>query len=122
MEGLSRIGFGLFGLAVLVGVAWLFSSNRRAVDWKLVATGISLQIGFAALVLLVPLKRLQQSKPFVTAMYQKLLVPKNCLITLKRMLSTVKVKKLISSMPSQILLVLVDTMRFLPSNVGRTNL
>lgn len=74
------------------------------------------------LVLLVPLKRLQQSKPFVTAMYQKLLVPKNCLITLKRMLSTVKVKKLISSMPSQILLVLVDTMRFLPSNVGRTNL
>ncbi|RMH91055.1 NupC/NupG family nucleoside CNT transporter [Lysobacter pythonis] len=54
MEGLSRIGFGLFGLAVLVGVAWLFSNNRRAVDWKLVSTGIALQIGFAALVLLVP--------------------------------------------------------------------
>ena len=54
MEGLARIGFGVFGLAVLIGVAWLFSNNRRAVDWKLVQTGISLQIAFAALVLLVP--------------------------------------------------------------------
>ncbi|HWS78926.1 MAG TPA: Na+ dependent nucleoside transporter N-terminal domain-containing protein, partial [Thermomonas sp.] len=54
MEALGRIGFGLFGLAVLLGIAWLFSSNKRAVDWKLVATGITLQIAFAALVLLVP--------------------------------------------------------------------
>ncbi len=54
MEGLAKIGFGVFGLAVLIGVAWLFSNNRRAVDWKLVLTGIGLQIGFAALVLLVP--------------------------------------------------------------------
>ncbi|MFZ5655725.1 MAG: NupC/NupG family nucleoside CNT transporter [Pseudomonadota bacterium] len=54
MDALARIAFGLFGLAVLVGIAWLFSNNRRAVDWKLVATGITLQIGFAALVLLVP--------------------------------------------------------------------
>lgn len=54
MEALSRIGFGVFGLAVLVGVAWLFSNNKRAVDWKLILTGIALQIGFAALVLLVP--------------------------------------------------------------------
>ncbi len=54
VEGLGRIGFGLFGLAVLIGITWLFSSNKRAVDWKLVATGIALQIGFAALVLLVP--------------------------------------------------------------------
>ena len=54
VEGLGRIGFGLFGLAVLIGITWLFSSNKRAVDWKLVATGISLQIAFAALVILVP--------------------------------------------------------------------
>jgi len=54
MEALGRIGFGLFGLAVLLGIAWLFSSNKRAVDWKLVATGITLQVAFAALVLLVP--------------------------------------------------------------------
>ena len=54
VEGLGRIGFGLFGLAVLIGITWLFSNNKRAVDWKLVATGISLQIAFAALVILVP--------------------------------------------------------------------
>ena len=53
-EALGRIGFGLFGLAVLIGIVWLFSNNRRAVDWKLVATGLVLQIAFAAVVLLVP--------------------------------------------------------------------
>src|SRR5690606_20339139 len=54
IEALGRVGFGLFGLAVLIGVVWLFSNNRRAVDWKLVGTGVVLQIAFAALVLLVP--------------------------------------------------------------------
>lgn len=54
VEGLGRIGFGLFGLAVLIGIAWLFSNNKRAVDWRLVVTGIALQIAFAAVVLLVP--------------------------------------------------------------------
>ncbi|WP_024891472.1 NupC/NupG family nucleoside CNT transporter [Luteimonas huabeiensis] len=54
MEGLARVGFGLFGLAVLVGIVWLFSNNKRRVDWTLVATGLALQIAFAALVLLVP--------------------------------------------------------------------
>ena len=54
MEGLARVAFGLFGLAVLIGIAFLFSNNKRAVDWRLVATGVALQIAFAALVLLVP--------------------------------------------------------------------
>jgi CNT family concentrative nucleoside transporter len=39
---------------VLIGIAWLASNNKRRVDWKLVATGVSLQIAFAAVVLLVP--------------------------------------------------------------------
>jgi concentrative nucleoside transporter, CNT family len=54
VEGISRVLFGLFGLSVLIGIAWLFSNNKRRVDWRLVATGVGLQIGFAALVLLVP--------------------------------------------------------------------
>ena len=54
MDALARIGFGLFGLAVLIGIAWLFSNNKKAVDWRLVLTGVTLQIAFAALVLLVP--------------------------------------------------------------------
>ena len=54
LEGLGRIGFGLFGLAVLISIVFVFSNNKKAVDWKLVATGVILQIAFAALVLLVP--------------------------------------------------------------------
>jgi CNT family concentrative nucleoside transporter len=54
LEAITRVLFGLFGLAVLIGIAWLFSNNKRRVDWKLVATGVGLQIAFAALVLLVP--------------------------------------------------------------------
>lgn len=50
----GSILFGLFGLALLVGIAWLFSNNKRAVDWNLVATGVTLQIAFATLVLRVP--------------------------------------------------------------------
>jgi CNT family concentrative nucleoside transporter len=54
MEVLMRVGFGLFGLAVLIGIAWAFSNNKKSVDWKLVATGVILQIAFATLVLLGP--------------------------------------------------------------------
>ncbi len=46
--------FGLMGLAILLGIAWAFSRNRRAVDWRLVATGLGLQIAFALFVLLTP--------------------------------------------------------------------
>ncbi|MBL0042460.1 MAG: NupC/NupG family nucleoside CNT transporter [Xanthomonadales bacterium] len=46
--------FGLFGLACLIGIAWLFSNNKGRVSWTLVATGVGLQIAFASLVLLVP--------------------------------------------------------------------
>ena len=42
---------GLFGLAVLVGLAALFSTDRRAIDWRLVGAGLLLQIVFAVLVL-----------------------------------------------------------------------
>lgn len=54
MEAIARVAFGLFGLAVLIGIAWLFSVNKRRVDWKLVVTGVTLQIAFAAVVLLMP--------------------------------------------------------------------
>jgi len=54
VEAISRIAFGLFGLAVLIGIAWAFSNNKKAVDWKLVVTGVALQVAFAAAVLLGP--------------------------------------------------------------------
>jgi CNT family concentrative nucleoside transporter len=48
---------GLFGLVVLLGIAWSFSRDRRAVSFRLVLTGVALQIAFAALVLDVPAGR-----------------------------------------------------------------
>jgi CNT family concentrative nucleoside transporter len=48
---------GALGLAVLLAVAWAFSRDRKAVDWKLVSKGLGLQIAFALLVLKVRLGR-----------------------------------------------------------------
>jgi len=48
---------GVLGLAVLIGIAWAFSANRRGVNWRLVGTGIALQITFALIVLVVPYGR-----------------------------------------------------------------
>ncbi|MBL6450016.1 NupC/NupG family nucleoside CNT transporter [Fulvivirga sp. 29W222] len=41
---------GLIGLAVLIGMAFLFSKNRKAIDWRLVGIGLLLQIFFAILI------------------------------------------------------------------------
>ena len=42
---------GLAGLALMVGLAYAFSSNRRAISWRLVAIGTILQVLFALVVL-----------------------------------------------------------------------
>lgn len=41
---------GIIGLAFLVGTAYLFSSNKRSVDWRLVIVGLALQVIFALLI------------------------------------------------------------------------
>ncbi|MTI40338.1 NupC/NupG family nucleoside CNT transporter [Fulvivirga lutimaris] len=41
---------GLLGLAVLIGIAYLFSSNKKAIDWRLVGIGILLQLIFGVLI------------------------------------------------------------------------
>jgi CNT family concentrative nucleoside transporter len=38
------------GLFVMIGLAWLMSSHRRRVPWRMVATGVLLQFTFAALI------------------------------------------------------------------------
>lgn len=43
--------FGIFGLVVLIAIAYLFSSNRSAVNWRIVITGLGLQLLFALIVL-----------------------------------------------------------------------
>ena len=48
---------GFLGILILLFIAYLLSSYRKKIDWKLVATGIALQIVIALLVLKVPLIR-----------------------------------------------------------------
>ncbi len=51
---LSSILRGALGMFVLLLIAWLFSSNRKAINWKTVGVGLSLQLLLAVGVLLVP--------------------------------------------------------------------
>lgn len=45
---------GILGMAFLLSVAWLFSANRKGIDWQLVWKGILFQIIIALLVLKAP--------------------------------------------------------------------
>jgi concentrative nucleoside transporter, CNT family len=49
---------GLLGIAVLVGLAYLFSTNRRAIKLKSVLWGLGLQLAFAIFVLRFEIGRL----------------------------------------------------------------
>jgi CNT family concentrative nucleoside transporter len=42
---------GLGGLVLILGIAILFSNNRRRISWRLVSTGILLQVVFAVFIL-----------------------------------------------------------------------
>ncbi len=42
---------GLFGLAVLIGIAYLASNNKKKINWRLVLSGFGLQIVFAVFML-----------------------------------------------------------------------
>ena len=43
-----------FGIFVLAGVAWLCSSNRKVINWRVVLWGIGLQLFFAIFIFWVP--------------------------------------------------------------------
>ena len=47
----------LLGMAVFIGIAYAFSSNRKRIDWRLVGTGMALQLVFGVLVLRVDIVR-----------------------------------------------------------------
>jgi len=46
---------GLIGIAVLLGLAWLLSNNRRRISLRIVVWGLGLQLLFAVLILRSPL-------------------------------------------------------------------
>ncbi|AKC82110.1 hypothetical protein IMCC26134_03745 [Verrucomicrobia bacterium IMCC26134] len=58
MDQLFHILRGLLGIAAFIGIAALFSENRRAIPWKLVLMGLALQIACGVLVLKVDAVRL----------------------------------------------------------------
>jgi CNT family concentrative nucleoside transporter len=43
-----------FGLIALLAIAWLMSENRRAVPWRIVVSGVILQLLLVALLLKAP--------------------------------------------------------------------
>ncbi|GAB4332238.1 MAG: nucleoside transporter [Flammeovirgaceae bacterium] len=45
---------GILGIIFLIGIAWVFSNNRRAIDWRLVGVGVALQVVFGLLITQVP--------------------------------------------------------------------
>jgi len=54
LTGLLR---GLLGMAVILAIAWTFSKNRRAINWRVVLIGLTIQILLAAGILYVPFIR-----------------------------------------------------------------
>ena len=49
---------GMFGLLVIIAIAYVFSSNRKAVSWRVVVTGLVIQVVLAAGILYVPFIRI----------------------------------------------------------------
>jgi len=55
--GVDSLWKGVLGMVVLLLIAWIFSSNRRAINWKTVGVGIAMQLILAIGVLKVDLVR-----------------------------------------------------------------
>ncbi len=49
---------GLIGIVLILAIAWLFSNNKKRINYKLVISGILLQIIIALLILKVPFVKL----------------------------------------------------------------
>ncbi|MFH0757112.1 MAG: nucleoside transporter C-terminal domain-containing protein [Bacteroidota bacterium] len=45
---------GLLGMVVLIGIAWLFSTDRKAINWRTVGTGLLIQVILAVGILFIP--------------------------------------------------------------------
>ncbi|HMR88954.1 MAG TPA: nucleoside transporter C-terminal domain-containing protein [Saprospiraceae bacterium] len=54
MDLLISVGRGLLGMAVLIAIGYFFSSNKKAINWKMVGIGLGAQLVLALSVLYVP--------------------------------------------------------------------
>lgn len=62
---------GILGMFVILFIAWLFSANKRAIAWRTVIIGLSIQLMLAIGILYVPFIRL--SFEFVGKIFVKIL-------------------------------------------------
>jgi CNT family concentrative nucleoside transporter len=46
---------GIIGIIIILGLAWLWSNNRKAINYRLVITGLLLQLVLAVFILKVPI-------------------------------------------------------------------
>jgi CNT family concentrative nucleoside transporter len=49
--GIFSTVHGIIGIGVILGIAWLFSNNKRRVNWRLVGVGLAIQAVFGILVI-----------------------------------------------------------------------
>ncbi|MCS7028007.1 MAG: NupC/NupG family nucleoside CNT transporter [Bacteroidia bacterium] len=68
---LTHIVRGILGIAILLAIAYAFSYHKKKISWKLVVTGILLQVVFAVLVLKVPFVR--EAFSFFGSLFTKIL-------------------------------------------------
>ena len=67
----NSIWRGLLGMGVLIFIAFLFSSNRRAINWKTVGLGLAFQLMIAVGILKVPF--IQKAFDFVGQIFVSIL-------------------------------------------------
>ncbi|GAO28368.1 NupC/NupG family nucleoside CNT transporter [Geofilum rubicundum] len=51
LTGLLR---GIVGMSVIIAISWAFSTNRKAINWRVVLIGLALQLALALSILYVP--------------------------------------------------------------------
>lgn len=68
---LNSVLRGILGIVVLLGISWIFSANRKAINYRLVAKGLGLQLIIALLVLKVEQVRMGIS--YISKVFVKLL-------------------------------------------------
>lgn len=82
VKGITSNGFsltsllrGILGITVLIGLGWLMSERRRAVQWRVVFIGLAVQIAIAIMVLKLPF--IQRFFEFVGKLFIKVLESSN---------------------------------------------
>lgn len=68
---ISHLLRGLLGIVSILGIGYLFSTNRRAIPWRVVAVGMGLQLILALLILKVPF--VKAGFDFVGSLFVRLL-------------------------------------------------